>query len=245
MSDDRLRIGISSCLLGRRVRYDGGHKRDDSLTDELGPSCRWVPVCPEFELGLGVPREAMRLAGRTGTPRLVTVKSRKDFTAPMFAYARRRVAALARDGLDGFVLKSRSPSCGWGSVPVHGATGRAAAGGSGLFARALREAMPDLPMEEEERLKDPAVRGNFLERALCRRRWRRVLRRGATKAMLREFHAAHASLFRARGGTAPRALDRRVAGWRDRPTDAQVEAYGKAFFAAIRLSAPKRGRARA
>src|SRR5258705_1871463 len=118
-----LRLGISACLLGEAVRWDGGHKRDPFLTDTLGQWVEWVPVCPEVELGLGGPGKAIRLEGGPGAPRLVTVGSRRDLTADMRALAERRVAALARLDLSGYVLKQDSPSCGMERVRVHAGAG--------------------------------------------------------------------------------------------------------------------------
>ena len=165
-----LRIGVSACLLGAEVRYDGGHKRDPVLTETLAPFVEWIPVCPEVELGLGIPRDTLRLVGDPGAPRLVVERTDEDLTARMRGFAAARVAELARLGLDGYVLKSASPSCGLFGVPVH--DGRDRGTGRGLFAAALVDALPALPVEEEGRLADPAVRQDFLERAFARRRAR-------------------------------------------------------------------------
>jgi uncharacterized protein YbbK (DUF523 family) len=170
----RLRLGVSACLLGERVRWDGGHKRDAFLTDVLGAHVDWVAVCPEVELGLGVPRPTLRLEGRAAAPRLVQEASGEDFTTRMRAYANARVRELERLELDGYVLKRASPSCGLHGVPVHRSRGAPRAG-RGLFAAALVAALPGLPMEEEGRLAEPRVRARFLERVLARAR-RRLLR---------------------------------------------------------------------
>ena len=163
----RLRIGISSCLLGDEVRFDGGHKRDAALLEALDPYVEWVRVCPEVELGLGVPREPVRLvAGPRGT-RMIAVQTHVDHTAAMEAYARRRVRELARAELSGYVLKAMSPSCGLHGVSVYDDTGAAFATGTGLFAAALRERLPELPVEDEMRLADAAVRDAFLAGALA------------------------------------------------------------------------------
>jgi uncharacterized protein YbbK (DUF523 family) len=194
---DRIRLGISSCLLGERVRYDGGHKHDAYLTDTLGQFVQWVPVCPEVECGLGVPREMMNLvvpvrrnlekgtgtfSGRVrrpacgpldvaekepvpfSSPRLVTIRTHVDQTERMLSWARRRVEELAKENLCGFVFKANSPSCGRVGVPVYDASGTAQEIGVGLFARAFMERFPCLPVEDEERLHDPALRENFIER---------------------------------------------------------------------------------
>lgn len=159
MDERPVRIGVSACLLGQEVRWDGGHKRAAHLADGLGGRVEWVPVCPEVELGMGVPRPRLRLVrGPEGT-RMLEVESGLDHTERMRAFARRRVEELAGLALSGFVLKARSPSCG-------------ARDGPGLFAQALLEALPDLPVAEAEELRDPAVRDRFIENVFSYRRER-------------------------------------------------------------------------
>jgi uncharacterized protein YbbK (DUF523 family) len=173
MTRPKLRLGISACLLGQEVRYDGRHKRDPALLEALAPLVEWVPVCPELELGLGVPREPIRLVGDAGAPRLLGERSGTDHTDAMRRFAERRVAALAREDLDGYVTKSESPSCGLERVTVHSHTGGPPrVTGVGAFVRVLVEAMPLLPIEEEDRLADPELRRRFLERALAYARWK-------------------------------------------------------------------------
>jgi uncharacterized protein YbbK (DUF523 family) len=160
----RLRVAISACLLGQEVRWDGGHKRDRAVAELLGALVEWVPVCPEVELGLGVPREPIRLeAGRAASPRLVAIESRRDLTQAMERFARRRVDELLAQGIVGYVLKSDSPSCGIARVPVHGAR-RA---GAGVFARVLMQRAPRLPVAEERALHDAARRARFVERMVA------------------------------------------------------------------------------
>jgi len=165
-----IRLGISSCLLGQEVRFDGGHKRDRFLTDELGQYVEWVPVCPEVEVGMGTPREPLQLVRVGETTRMVTATTGFDYTDRMNDWARARVEALAREDLDGYVLKSKSPSCGAWNVKVTGESGSRAANGRGLFASALLERFPLLPVEEEGRLADPAVRSDFIARVVAYRR---------------------------------------------------------------------------
>ena len=159
-----IRIGISSCLLGQEVRFDGGHKRDSFLTETFGRFVEWVPVCPEVECGFGTPRPAMRLVRVNGSVRLLTVKTGVDLTAPLVEYAERRVAELSSEDLSGYVLKKDSPSCGMERVKVYDAHGAPDRSGRGLFATRLAERFRDLPIEEEGRLSDPALRENFVER---------------------------------------------------------------------------------
>jgi uncharacterized protein YbbK (DUF523 family) len=168
---DRPRVGISRCLLGDAVRYDGTHKRDDALIGALGRHVEWVPVCPEVEVGMGTPREPIRLvARREGVPSagavvwLIGVSSGRDWTERMHAWARERAHALIPLDLAGYIFKARSPSCGIHGVPVH--DGDVEREGRGLFAQALIDALPDLPVADEEGLADPRAREEFLQRVL-------------------------------------------------------------------------------
>lgn len=167
-----LRIGISQCLLGDHVRYDGGHKRDTLLADTLSRQIEWVPVCPEVEAGLGVPREPMRLEGPPTSPRLVTITTNVDHTNTMARFSQRRVRELEALDLSGYVFKARSPSCGIGRVPLVSAQGVETPEGVGLFARAFMEHFPLIPVEDEDRLHDPQILKDFLKRVsdCCRSR---------------------------------------------------------------------------
>lgn len=163
-SSPRIRIGISQCLLGDAVRYDGGHKRDALLADTLSEFVEWLPVCPEVEAGLGVPREPMRLEGTAMSPRLVTITTNVDHTAAMQQFSARRLRELERLDLSGYVFKARSPSCGIGKVPLVSAQGIETPEGIGLFAQALIAHYPLLPVEDEDRLHDPQILKDFLKR---------------------------------------------------------------------------------
>ena len=172
-SDERpLRVGISSCLLGQQVRYDGGHKRDALLADTLGTLFEWVPVCPEMECGFGAPRESMHLVQVDAGVRLLTVTTAVDLTERMTRFARMRVTQLAAEDLSGYVFKKDSPSCGVEGVAVYDARGTSTTSGRGLFARALMDAFPNLPVEEEGRLSDPRLREHFIERVFAYSRLR-------------------------------------------------------------------------
>ena len=170
MTHKTLRIGISQCLLGDHVRYDGGHKRDNFLVEKLGPFVEWVPVCPELEAGFGVPREPMRLVGDPRDARLVTITMGIDHTDAMNRFARQRVRELEALDLSGFVFKSASPSCGTIGVPLFSTEGMETQEGVGLFARAFMAHFPRIPVEEEDQLHDPQAVKSFLERV---RRYRR------------------------------------------------------------------------
>jgi uncharacterized protein YbbK (DUF523 family) len=163
---DTIRLGISSCLLGEEVRYDGGHKLDRYLRDTLGRLVELVPVCPEVECGLPVPREPMHLMGDPDAPRLITVRSGRDLTEQMERWAKKRAKELAQEGLSGFVLKARSPSCGIYRVQVYDEEGvpQAGAEGSGIFVLELRRQFPQLPLEDEGRLSVPELRESFIKR---------------------------------------------------------------------------------
>lgn len=187
---EKIRLGVSACLLGAEVRYDGGHKKDPLLIDTLGPLVEWVPVCPEVEIGLGIPRDPLRLVGDARAPRLVVQKTGEDLTARMRRYARARLRELDALGLHGYVLKRASPSCGLFRVRVHHDIGAPSAGGRGLYAAELVRRFPMLPVEEEGRLNDAAIRRHFIERAFAVARWRAFLRTSPRRRDLVAFHAA-------------------------------------------------------
>ena len=159
----RPRVGVSSCLLGQNVRYDGGHRLDPFAAGELGRHVDLVPVCPEVEIGLGVPREPIRLERSGKGIRLVGTESRADHTAAMKRFARRRIDELESLGLSGYVFKKNSPSCGPAGVEVHGSTRT----DRGLFAAALLDRMPDLPVVDESKLATRTGQRKFLERVLA------------------------------------------------------------------------------
>jgi uncharacterized protein YbbK (DUF523 family) len=169
---EKIRIGISACLLGENVRYDGGHRHDPYLTDSLGRYFDWVPVCPEVEYGLGVPREPMRLEGDPEAPRLLTIRTRIDHTEGMLAWAAGKLDVLAGEDLCGFIFKEKSPSSGMAAVKVYNEAGVAGGKGVGIFAGAFMKRFPLLPVEEDGRLHDPVLRKNFIERIVVYRRRR-------------------------------------------------------------------------
>lgn len=163
----KIRLGVSACLLGRKVRYDGGQKRDPFVADTLGSCVEYVPVCPETEAGLGVPREPMRLVGDPANPRLVTIDTGIDRTDMVRKWAERRVLELEAEGLCGFILKARSPSCGM-EVEICAEGGQPPARGMGLFARALTERSPGLPVTDEDGLREAGPREGFIRHVLGR-----------------------------------------------------------------------------
>ena len=169
LSTDRPRVGVSSCLLGEAVRFDGGHKRTTVLTEVLGPLVEWVPVCPEVEMGLGTPRDTLRLDRSGGDLRMVVSKTGRDHTHAMRDFAARRVLELATRGLSGYVFKANSPSCGVERVLVYTEGGTPERTGRGLFAEELIRQNPLLPVEEEGRLSDARIRDDFIERVFAYR----------------------------------------------------------------------------
>ena len=188
---EKIKIGISSCLLGNPVRYDGGHKLDRFLRETLGQYVAYVPVCPEAECGMGIPREAMRLEGKMDAPRLVTRRTREDKTETMVRWAKMRVAELMVENLCGFIFKSDSPSSGMERVKVYDDKGMPAKTGVGRFARIFMEHFPFLPVEEEGRLHDTGLRENFIERIFTLKRWREIRNVKSSRGALVDFHARH------------------------------------------------------
>jgi uncharacterized protein YbgA (DUF1722 family)/uncharacterized protein YbbK (DUF523 family) len=240
MPRTRLRLGVSSCLVGRKVRYDGQHKRDAFLVDVLGPFVEWVEVCPELEVGMGVPREPIRLAGSAAAPRLVAERSGTDHTDAMLRFSEARARELEALGLDGYVTKKGSPSCGMERVRVHaGKGGPPRRDGVGMFARVLMERLPLLPVEEEGRLNDPALRESFVERIFAHARWKAAVAAGMRRGDLVRFHAAHKLALMAHSPAAYRALGALVGGMGKGPIARTVEAYGRGFMDALKVPATR------
>jgi uncharacterized protein YbgA (DUF1722 family)/uncharacterized protein YbbK (DUF523 family) len=228
-----IRIGVSACLLGEAVRFDGGHKRDVFLTETFGRFVEWVPVCPEVECGFGTPREAMRLVRIEQGLRLLTVKTGMDLTEQMERFSRSRVSALVRDDLSGYVLKKDSPSCGLERVKIYDPHGTPVRGGRGLFARALVEAFPHLPVEEEGRLADPRLRDNFVERVFAYWRLSGLFNGRWTLGALVRFHTAHKLLLLAHAPQAYRWLGQLVAGARGMSRQEVERRYFDGFMHAL------------
>jgi uncharacterized protein YbgA (DUF1722 family)/uncharacterized protein YbbK (DUF523 family) len=239
-ADDRpLRVGISRCLLGDSVRYDGGHKRDGFLADLLSQYVEWVPVCPEVELGLGTPREAMRLSGRSDAPHLITIKTCVDHTSAMQRFAKRRVRELKSLDLSGYIFKKDSPSCGVERVRVYHSQGAPARNGRGLFAQAFIDALPLIPVEEEGRLQDPALRENFIERIFAYGRWRNLERHLSRQAVV-EFHSRHKYLLLAHSRPHYQTLGRLVAEAGHYAPSELARRYGVEFMNALEVKATVR-----
>jgi len=236
-SDDPIRIGVSSCLLGNQVRYDGGHKRNDFVVDTLARFFEFVAICPEMEIGLGVPRETLRLVRDGEFTHLVANLSGIDHTGTMEAFAARRLEALGREEICGYILKKDSPSCGMERVRVFGPSGMPRRDGSGLFAAALMRRYPQLPVEEEGRLRDPHLRENFIERVFAYRRVRSFFRPRWTIGGLVKFHTAHKLTLMAHSTKAYRELGRLVAEAKAASRDEVSARYLCAFMDALRKPA--------
>ncbi len=185
----KIKIGISSCLLGNDVRWNGGHKRDRYLTDTLGQFVEWVPVCPEVEVGLGIPRETLRLVGDPEDPRLLTTKTKIDHTDRMKKWARGRLQELAGEDLCGFVFKCDSPSSGMVRVKVYGKGGMPQKKGVGIFARAFMDRFPLIPVEDDGRLRNPLIRENFIGQVFTLKRWRETRTRRSCVGNVVDFHS--------------------------------------------------------
>lgn len=234
-----LRIGVSSCLLGNSVRYDGGHKRDLFLIDTLGKYVEWVPVCPEVELGLGIPRPTLRLLQDGDTTRLQRVSDGTDHTEAMRGFAQRRVRGLEGEDLCGYVLKKDSPSCGMERVKVYGKGTAPTRSGRGLFAQALLERFPSLPVEEEGRLHDPALRENFIERVFAYQRLQAFFCERWTVGGLVAFHSTHKLQLMAHSPAAYSRLGQLVASAKTQPRAQLRRTYEIGFMQALQIVASR------
>jgi uncharacterized protein YbgA (DUF1722 family)/uncharacterized protein YbbK (DUF523 family) len=232
-----IRIGISSCLLGEQVRYDGGHKRDAYLVETLGPYVEWVPVCPEVEMGLGMPRHTLRLVRIGEEVRMIVPRTGADHTEGMRSFSSRRVCALTAQDLCGYILKKGSPSCGMERVRVFDAHGLQTKSGRGLFAAALLERFPNLPVEEEGRLADPRLRENFIERVFAYDRLRSLFAGKWKLGDVVKFHTAHKLLLMAHSPKAYENLGRLLANPRAVPRSTVRARYEAKFMSALRMIA--------
>ncbi len=238
-SSEEVLIGISSCLLGENVRFDGGHKLDSFLANTVARFVRFVRVCPEMEIGLPSPRESMRLLvdPESDTPRLVAPRSGLDHTVAMQRFSKRRARELSALEISGFILKKDSPSCGMERVRVYAASGGATRNGRGLFAAGLMDSLPLLPVEEEGRLQDPPLRENFYERVFGYRRLQRFFATRWRMADLVAFHTAEKLLLLAHHPDGYRELGRLVASAKSLPRSELEERYCTLFMTALKRKA--------
>ncbi len=231
--DQRIPVGVSSCLLGEEVRYDGSHKRNPFVTDSLSRYFRYVPVCPEVAIGMTTPREPIRLEWTGEEVRVRGVRNRQtDVTDAMADYGARMGRQLS--WLSGYILKSKSPSCGMERVKVYKEDGHPAGFNSpGAYAKALLEQNPLLPVEEEGRLNDPALREGFVCRVFCYHRWRQLCAGGLTRQALIDFHADHKLLLMAHDEQRMRELGRMVANLAGDDLAEIAERYIESFMAGL------------
>jgi uncharacterized protein YbgA (DUF1722 family)/uncharacterized protein YbbK (DUF523 family) len=230
-----IKLGISSCLLGQEVRFDGGHKLDRFLTGTLGKYVEYVPVCPEVECGLGIPRESMRLVGDPESPRLVTSRSNVDLTERMLKFARKRAKELEKEDLCGFIFKSGSPSSGMERVRVYGEKGMPQKRGVGIFAREVMNHFPLIPFEDEGRLHDPVLRENFTERIFALRRWREHIRGERKRGGLVDFHTRHKLLILSHSEKHYREMGKLVAHSKEIPLSKLYAGYESLLMNALKL----------
>jgi uncharacterized protein YbgA (DUF1722 family)/uncharacterized protein YbbK (DUF523 family) len=237
-----IRVGISSCLLGQEVRFDGGHKHDSYITGTLGQYFEFVPVCPEMAVGLGKPREPIRLEGDPQRPRAVGTRSKDlDVTDALDAYGRRMGSELA--GISGYLFKRASPSCGMERVKVYAKGGMPSKQGVGIYARAFMETQPLLPVEEEGRLGDPVLRENFIQRVFVYHRWQQLAAGGLTAAGLVEFHTRHKLIVMAHNQAAYRRLGQLVAGAGRGAVDSLSGEYVEGLMQTLAKRASRKGHA--
>lgn len=230
-----LKIGISACLLGQNVRYNGGHALNRFVAHTLGQFVSFVPVCPEVECGLGTPRETLRLVGSVESPRLVTSRTGIDHTERMQTWARKRLDKLAEEDLCGFVFKKDSPSSGLMRVKVYNAKGQPNKSGVGMFARAFTERFPRIPVEEEGRLNDPKLRENFIEQIFTLKDWRDTLENRKSMGRLVAFHTRQKMLILSHSQKHYREMGKLVAVGKQLALSELYDRYEALLMAALNL----------
>jgi len=222
--EEKIKLGISSCLLGNNVRWNGGHQRDRYLVETLGQFVEWVPVCPEVEVGLGIPRETLRLVGDADHPRLITTKTKVDHTDAMQQWARGRLKDLAREDLCGFVFKCDSPS----------------SKGVGIFARAFMDQFPLIPVEDDGRLHNPAIRENFIEQVFTLKRWRETRARRSCVGNVVDFHSRNKLLLMAHSPKHLKVMGKLVADGKAKACRPLYREYEEQLLEALRLKTTTR-----
>jgi uncharacterized protein YbbK (DUF523 family)/uncharacterized protein YbgA (DUF1722 family) len=238
LNQEPLRIGISQCLLGDHVRYDGGHKRNIFVTDVLAPFVQWLPACPEAEAGLGIPREAMCLTGDPASPTLLTLHTKIDMTNTLTTFSQHRIQELGQWDLDGYIFKKNSPSCGVNRVKVITEKGQQAKHGTGIFAAHVLHAFPLLPVEEEGRLSDPRLRGNFIQRLFGYRRWKTFIQqKRMTRAKVVQFHTHHKYLLLTHSRVHHHKLGQLIAQSEHCTPHDLVSRYGELFMNTLKVKA--------
>lgn len=235
--DEKIKLGISTCLLGEKVRYDGGHKLNRYLVNTVGSFVEWVPVCPEVECGLPIPRESMRLVQGPNGPRLMTGKTKIDHTDRMMKWTAIRLGRLEKENLCGYIFKSKSPSSGMRDIKIYSDKGMPQSKGSGMFALAFMERFPLLPVEDEGRLNDAGLRENFIERVFVYHRWQKFIRDGASRKGLVDFHTEHKLLIMSHSPKHLRTLGKIVSAPQVRSKGDLIDEYIGRLMEGLKLKA--------
>jgi uncharacterized protein YbgA (DUF1722 family)/uncharacterized protein YbbK (DUF523 family) len=233
--ENKIKIGVSACLLGHKVRFDGGHKHDHFITDTLGQYVEFCPVCPEVEVGFPIPRESLRLVGDRKNPRLKTTRSNVDHTDLMIDWARRRVRELEKESLCGFIFKSKSPSSGMERVKIYSEKGIPEQTGVGIFAGVFMDYFPLIPVEEEGRLHDPKLRENFIESIFTLKNWREMLAKSRNMGNLVDFHTRQKLLILSHSPIHYRSMGKLVANGKNHSKDELFATYETQLLEALKL----------
>jgi len=236
----RIKIGVSSCLLGEKVRWDGNHKQDAVVKNQLGRIFEWVPTCPEVEIGMGIPREAVHLTGSSKSPRMVGTTTATDWTQRMNRYSKKRSRELAKMNVCGYIFKSKSPSCGIARIPVVAKNGKTQSKGRGLFAELFIQQYPLVPVEDEDRLHDARVRENFITRVFAYHRLTQLLKGRFSLKALVKFHTAHKFLLLAHSRKHYNALGKRVAQAKQIAQAELKSRYAEEFMQALTFRSTKK-----
>jgi len=233
----KIQVGISSCLLGEEVRFNGGHSHDSFITSMLGAYFSWFPICPEVDIGMGTPREVIRLEKRDDSIRLKAPKSGTDYTEQMQSYAEERTRELSKAPLHGYILKKDSPSCGMERVRVYDKNDVPSKTGRGVYARVLMEKFPLLPVEEEGRLRDSHLRENFIERVFAYYRLQNFMEQSPTVGDLVEFHTRHKLTFLSHHQERYRVLGRLVGNASAQDFSEVLQKYAEQFMDILSIRA--------
>ena len=236
----KIKIGVSSCLLGNTVRYDGGHKLDYNLRDTLGRYVEWAPVCPEVEAGFSVPREPMRLIGDAGSLRLVAVPTGVDQTRTLSRWIRSKLKQLGQENICGFVFKARSPSCGVHDTKIFAPSGRLIGRGAGVFAAEVLTRFASLPLEDEDRLQDRGITENFIERVFVYQRWRQLKEKSGKVGDLISFHSEHKYLIMSHSVKHLKELGALVSNAKKYTRPMLFEKYSQILMEGLRLTATRK-----
>ena len=234
----KIPVGISSCLLGENVRFDGGHKQHSYVQQTLGEYFEFKPFCPEVAIGLGIPRKPIRLIRRPGSEEIrcvSTVDSSRDFTDELADIARQQKEW--HGDLCGFILKRASPSCGMERVKVYSEHGMPFNDGAGIYAATMMKNFPEMPCEEEGRLGDSRLRENFIQRVYVMWRWKQLLESGVTVGKLVDFHARHKLIVMSHDQQDYRSLGKLVAGIRKENLQEMLPVYLGDLMAALKKTA--------